>query len=130
MAKSLAVAVCVAWQFFRQPGPGIFNDALLLTGDGCSGGNPVSGGAVAVTTTVTVAAEVRVVVVVPLTVVTAVRDWGMVPRLTVQTWGTVAEQQLPPEQELAPPGAVIEEIVEFGESVSVRTAPLTGSPWL
>src|SRR5215468_3096818 len=134
MAKSLTVAVCVAWQFLIQPAPGMVKTALLLTGAGCSGGNVFCGGAVAVTVTLTFPAESKVVVVVPFTVVAPVTDEAMVPRLTVQVVAVaVAVQQLPFEQELvdpAPAVAVIWEIVEFGESVSVKTAPLTGSPWL
>jgi len=117
-----------------QPGPGIVNTALLLTGAGCSGGNPVVEGATALTTTLTLPTEARVVALVPFTVVAVVLDVGMVPRVTEQVVAVaVVVQQLPPEQELLPPVPTveeIEEIVEFGERVSVRIAPLTGSPWL
>jgi len=133
MAKSLTVAVPVAWQFFMQPAPGMVRTALLLTGPGCSGGNVFAGGAVAVTTTLTVPGTApRVVVVVPFTVVAVVLDEGMAPRVTVQVVAVaVVVQQLPPVQELVLPGSpVMEEIVELGDSVSVKTAPLTGSPWL
>jgi len=134
MAKSLTVAVPVAWQFLMQPAPGMVKTPLLLTGPGCSGGNEFCGGAVAVTVTLTVPAESKVVVVVPFTVVAPVVDDAMVPRLTVQVVAvTVIVQQLPFEQELLDPAPAVEltwEIVEFGESVSVKTAPLTGSPWL
>ena len=132
MAKSLTVAACVAWQFFMQPAPGIVNTALLLTGAGCRGGNPVTGGAVAITVTVTVPTLARVVVVVPFTVVAVVLEVAMVPRVIVQVVAVaVVVQQLPFEQELVPPVTKVEEtveIVEFGERVSVKMAPLTGSP--
>ena len=133
MAKSLTVAACVAWQFFMQPGPGIVNTALLLTGAGVGGGKLGAAGGVAVTTTVTVPTLARVVVVVPFTVVALVLEEAMVPSVTVQIEGEVAVQQLPLEQELVFPTPAVEliwEIVEFGESVSVKIAPLTGSPWL
>ena len=134
MAKSLTVAVCVAWQFFMHPGPGIVNTALLLTGEGCSGGNPVAEGATAFTTTLTLPTEAKVVAVVPFTVETVELDVGMVPRATEQVVAVaVVVQQLPFVQELVPPAPAVEvilEIVEFGERVSVKIPPLTGSPWL
>src|SRR5215469_1899855 len=101
MEKSLTVAVCVAWQFCMQPAPGIINTALLLTGEGCSGGNPVTGGAVAITETLTFPTKAWIVVVAPFTVVTEVPDVGMVPRVTEQVVAVaVVVQQLPPVQEL------------------------------
>jgi len=129
MAKSLTVAVCAAWQFFKQPGPGIVNTALLLTLAGFGGGKLGAVGGVATTTTVTFPTGDRVVVVPEA----LVADDGMVPRVTVQIAGEVAVQQLPFEQELVLPTPAPEvtwEIVELGERVSVKIAPLTGSPWL
>ena len=133
MAKSLTFAVCAAWQFFMQPGPGIVNTALLLTSAGLGGGKLGAEGGVAVTTTVTVPTEATVVAVVPFTVVELVPDEPIVPRVTVQIAGAVVVQQLPLEQELVLPVLAVEvmvEIWELGESVSVKIAPLTGSPWL
>ena len=112
-----------------QPGAGVVNTALLLNGAGCGGGKLGAAGGTAVTTTVTVPTEARVVVVVPVVAL----EVPMVPRVTVQIAGEVLVQQLPLLQELAVPTPaveVIDEIWEFGESVSVKIAPLTGSPWL
>ena len=128
----MTFAVCAAWQFFTQPGPGIVNTALLLTFAGLGGGKLGAEGGVAVTETVTDPTEARVDDVVPFTVVVLVRDEAMVPRVTVQIWGTVLVQQLPLVQELVLPPTVevMVGVSEFGESVSVKIAPLTGSPWL